>query len=89
MLGTVKLRSCDMLGDGTAGFVSFNADSDGFAGLSTASDVTCVVNGNIQTSATMAVHVTAVGIQKLERVRESATLALIRVARYRGAAIAR
>ncbi len=78
ILGTLKLRSCDMLGDGTAGFVGFNAakaDIDGIAGFSTASDVTCVVNGSIQKSATIAVQVTAAGIQNPDRLRESATLA--------------
>lgn len=78
ILGTLTLRSCDMLGDGTLGFDGFreaNADIDGFMGVCLASDVTCVVNGNIQTKATTAVHATAAGIQNLERVRESATLA--------------
>jgi len=78
ILGTLTLRSCDMLGDGTSGFVGFNAasaDMDGVADFSTVSEVTCVVSGSIQTRATIAVHVTAAGIQKPDRVRESAAQA--------------
>ena len=78
ILGTLTLRSCDMLGDSPAGFVGFNAasaDIDGLVGVATASVETWVVNGSTQTRATIAVQVTAADIQKLERTRESATLA--------------
>ena len=78
MLGTFTLRSCDMLGDGTAGFAGFsaaNVDIDGCADAFGAFDGTCVAKGSIQTRTRIAVHVTAAGIQKLERVRDFATLA--------------
>ena len=88
ILGTLTLRSCDMFGNGVVGFLGFSAASDDIEGLADGldtSDAISELNGTIQTNIRIAAPTAAAGIQKLARLRESETLARIRIARFGGA----